>query len=466
MTPNPDDYVSTESIMGTVRQQQRTKKIFRAGLSAIFCKGAVLAASAISIPIVIRYLGSIQFGIWVTISTTVALLALLDLGIASAVTNLISEAYALNDKEVAQKYASTGFWTMVLLALGLGLLGAAIWPFIDWAGVFHLAGEANESLVSHAVAAAYVIFLIGLPATLAAKLLAGYQEVNTANLFSAAGAVANLSAVVLTTVLHGSLVMLIVASSGAMAVTNVGCLIWIWVHHKPWLAPSLRACHIGTIKQMVQGSGSFFVLQLTGLVVFNSDNFVIAHYLGPAQVTPYSVTWRLVGYSAALQTIMTPALWPAYAEAYIQKDLAWIRSTLRRVMQTTMGVAGACCLIFIIAGQSIIRVWAGAAAVPSRTLIVLMCGWILICTFMTNTATVLMATSETKLQAWLSVVAAAINLIVSIWLVQRIGAEGVISGTILSYVLVLIGPQTWKVIKVLRPGLSLPISESPIRNLQ
>jgi len=79
---------------------------------------------------------------------------------------------------------------------------------------------------------------------------------------------------------------------------------------------------------------------------------------------------------------------------------------------------------------------------------------------MANTATVLMATNETTMQAWLSVAAAAINLGVSIWLVQHIGSSGVILGTIGSYILVLIGPQTWKVLQVLRSPTSSTASSA------
>jgi O-antigen/teichoic acid export membrane protein len=69
---------------------------------------------------------------------------------------------------------------------------------------------------------------------------------------------------------------------------------------------------------------------------------------------------------------------------------------------------------------------------------------------MNNTSTVLVARGETRLQAWLGVAAAALNLALSIWLVQRIGAEGVILGTIASYLIVLILPQTALALGVLR----------------
>lgn len=436
-------------------KHERSKRIVQAGVSAIFCKGLGLVVNAISLPITVRYLGPEEFGIWVTVSTTMALLALLDFGVASSMTNLISEAYALDDKELASRYASTGFWLMVLIALGVGVIGVAIWPAVHWAGLFHLSGEANQRIISHTAAAAFIIFLAGLPAGLAAKFLAGYQEMKTANAFSAIGNLASLVAIVAITALHGSMVLLIVGSSGAVVGTNFVCLGWLWFHHKPWLAPTLNHWRRNLVRRMVQSGSEFFILQLTSIIVFNSDNFVIAHFLGPVQVTAYSITWRLVGYAGALQIIITPALWPAYAEAYVRKDLEWMRRTLSYVTVTTMGIAGGCCAAFMIWGQFLVRVWAGSAAVPSEALIILMSIWLLISTFMANTATVLAATNETKLQAWLSAFAAALNLAASIWLVQHIGPCGVLLGTIGSYLLVLVGPQTWKVMQVLRPAAAL-----------
>ena len=63
---------------------------------------------------------------------------------------------------------------------------------------------------------------------------------------------------------------------------------------------------------------------------------------------------------------------------------------------------------------------------------------------------------ETRVQAWSLSVAMIVNLALSIWLVQRMGPVGVILGILTSYLLVLVGPQVWKVMQVLqRPQLVL-----------
>lgn len=428
--------------------RERYLRILEAGVSALISKGAVVLVNLVSIPIAVRYLGPVQFGIWATITTSLSLLLVLDLGIANTLTNLISEAYALEDQKLAGTYSATAFWMMLGVSAALGLAGRVVWPFLNWNQVFHVE-SLPQDLTSNSVAVGFAVFLIGMPAGLATKLLGGYQELRSANFFAGGGTVLSLIGVILVARCNYGLPMMVVASSGALVLANLACLLWIWMHHKTWLTPWPAKFQLSVGRRLLHTGGEFFIIQLAGLVVFNCDNFVIAHYAGPAEVTPYNVTWRLVGYASALQTLMLPALWPAYAEAFVREDLGWIRKTFRRVMGSTMSLAALCCAIFLLAGRFLIRHWAGEAAVPSQTLLFWMCVWTLICTFMNNVACLLVAASETRVQAWSSVAGAIANLAISIWLIRTMGSVGVILGTVISYVIFMIGPQTWKAIRVL-----------------
>jgi O-antigen/teichoic acid export membrane protein len=110
-------------------------------------------------------------------------------------------------------------------------------------------------------------------------------------------------------------------------------------------------------------------------------------------------------------------------------------------------------VIILAAGKTLIRWWAGAAAVPSSELLGAMALWAVIGGFMTVESCLLAAVNRTREQGVLSMIAAALNLGLSIVLVQRIGSVGVIAGTILSYLLVLVVPQSLIVRRVLRTSL-------------
>jgi O-antigen/teichoic acid export membrane protein len=431
----------------------RTKRLLEGTIFTVASKVLVFLVGFLSVPLTVRYLGTEGFGIWTTVSTILAMLLMMDLGVANALTNLISQAFAGDSREHASRYATTALFLMVGLAGLLGLAGWAVWPHIHWPALFDLPAQSpNRTLVGRAVGASFLLFLIGLPANLAPRILGGYQEVRIATLFQSLGSIGNLVSIVLLIHFHAGLVALVTASSAALVGANLICLLWIWYAHKPWLRPRRLHLSATAARMMIQSGSEFFLLQLAALVVFNSDNLVVTHYLGPAEVASYSVAWKLVSYAALAQTLMAPALWPAYSEAFARNDLPWVRRTFLRTLWLTMGAALLCCTAFAFFGRWIIQVWATRAAVPDERLLLLMCGWTLISTFMNNTSTVLVAKGETRLQAWCSVLAAIANLGLSIYWVQRIGAVGVVLGTIASYLAVLIVPQTWKVWQVLKPG--------------
>ena len=132
--------------------------------SSMLSKGVVIAVGAISIPITVRYLGSENFGIWVTISTALSMLLVLDLGVANSLTNFISEAYARDDRDHASTYTTTALGVVLGVALLLACIAWLIWPSLNWERLFHLSSSAEVLTVSRAVAAALAIFLLGLPA--------------------------------------------------------------------------------------------------------------------------------------------------------------------------------------------------------------------------------------------------------------------------------------------------------------
>jgi len=430
--------------------RRRSRGIASAALTAVFGKGASLLVSAATVPLTVRYLGAEGYGLWITITSAATMFFVLDIGIANTLTNLISEAYAADDKERAATYFATAFWLVVGIAALLGLLGWVLWPFIHWVSIFHVQDPALVNDTSRAMAAAFIVFLLALPTGLATKVLGGYQEMHAANLFAAAGSVLSLLAVLAVIYFRGSLPFLVAGFAGSFVAANAACLLWICLLHKPWMRPWPRLLNPSCIGRIFRTGTQFFAIQLAGLIIFSSDNLVISHYLSPAQVTPYAVTWRLVGYIGAVQSLIFPALWPAYSEAYAKRHLPWIRSTYNRVRWLTVAALAVGCSIMLFAGREIIRIWAGPSAVPSAYLLDLMCVWIVILVFTTNQSCLMGATFRVSKQAISSLLAAAANLALSILWVKSMGPTGVILATVVSYLVFIVAVQAWEVRRILR----------------
>jgi O-antigen/teichoic acid export membrane protein len=433
-----------------LKDDPRLVRVLQGGVSGIAGKVTAVLANAVSLPIAVRYLGREQYGFWVTISTTIMMLAVLDLGIANTLTNCISRAYAERSDEMARRYYATAFWATCAVATALGLLGALSWHLIDWGKLFGLRDPAVAQQAGMCAAISFGYVLLTLPLGLANKVMGGYQRVPVANAFAMLNSALSLVAIVVVVRIHGTVVDLMAAFCAAMLTGTILLNLWMGLRHEPRIRPTLRRVHLDIAREIMSHGMLFFLLQIAGLAVFNTDNLIIAHFLGAEQVTPYAVTWRLVGYASVLQSLLVPSLWPAFSEAYVNHDLAWIRTAYHRVMGATVLTVIPTALFLGFAGRWIIGVWAGKAAVPGSVLLWGMCFWIVLLSITVNQGALLAATQRIQLQAIYSSLAAVLNLILSIVLVQHLGATGVLLGTIISYLVFIVFPATWQIRQILQ----------------
>ena len=431
--------------------QRRYAGIVRGIFTGLAGRGVAALVSFFSVPLTVRYLGAERYGAWVTISTAMAWIALADLGLSNSLTNAVSEGYANESRELAADYVAAGFWSLVAVAASLSMMFFPLWRVVPWDRVFNVQSAQTRAELGPAVAIAFFIFALNLPCSIVAKVYGAYQQVSIANTWSAAGNLLSLGALILATRLKEGLASLVVAVSGTVLLVNIVSAIWLFTFSKPWLIPSIGRVTFASVRKLMSVGSMFFLIQIAALVLFQTDNLIIAHYLGAAAVTPYSVTWRLFSYTMIFQVIASPSYWPAYAEAFARGDRDWVRRSFRMNFRFTLASAFVIALPLVFFGRWIILKWAGSAAVPSRELLVLMGIWSLINGAMISQSCLLASAGRVKRQTIYSIAAAATNLILSIVLVQRMGLPGVILGTIAAFATCIIVPQTLEVERAISP---------------
>jgi O-antigen/teichoic acid export membrane protein len=252
--------------------------------------------------------------------------------------------------------------------------------------------------------------------------------------------VASLVGLVVVTRVGGGLVQLVIAYSGSILAVTICSAVWLFVKHKPWLLPRWSSIRRSRVAGIASVGGMFFVVQIAGLLIFQSNNLIIAHYLGVSEVTPYSVAFRLFTYTVLLQTLIVPTLWPAFGEALARGDTSWISRTLRLNLTLSPLIAAALAVPLVVLGRQIIRAWAGSEAVPSFTLLVLLGLWSVIYALMTATGTFLNGVGRLKGQMVYGLTTAIASVGLAIWLVPIYGAIGVIIGMIVSYLVCAVIP--------------------------
>jgi len=443
------DLAVSRSPPGTQRER-RSRSVVRGTAAALVARAMGSLTGFITVPLTVRYLGAERYGAWMTISSLLVFLGFSDFGLASSLTNALGKAFGENDRESARRYVTTTLLALCIVAVLLVLAGITsaasiasfMFPTVDKALL--------DREIIPALIAAMLIFALNFPLLVTNRVLAAYQENATANLWIMASSVATLIGILLVIVFRGGLTSLVLGSAGAGLIVNAVSSVWLYFWHKPWLAPGKSAADFQFARELFSTSWKFFIINAGWLVNSQTDNIIISHYLGPAQVTPYTVTFRLFAYSTLIQSLGFTSLWPAFTEAAARRDLGWIRGMFRKNLLWSSVFAFLIVTVLTIFGQLIIRIWAGSTAVPSLSLVVWMAAWNLLLAAFFAPSCLLQATGHITGLATYVTVTAVLNVALSILFVHRFGTVGVIAGTVIATALANYVPMILEVRKLLR----------------
>jgi O-antigen/teichoic acid export membrane protein len=426
------DLAANRSAPATDRER-RSRSVVRGTATAVLARGIAALTGFIIVPLTVGYLGPSLYGAWMAVGSVVVFFSFTDFGIAASLTNALSRAFGEKDHVSARTYVSTSLIVLsATAALLLALALAFSRPLADL--IFPTVGpELRKYEIVPALIAAVAIFALNFPLLVVNRVLAAYQETSVANLWGIAANIANLASILIVIRLHGNLPVLVLASGGAGLFVNVVSAVWLFGWRHPLLRPGLTLADMDFLRDLWSSGWRYFVVAVAVMINFQTDNLVISRFLGPSEVTPYSVTFRLFAYSTLVQQFFFASLWPAYAEAAARKDIEWVRGVLRKNLKGSLAIAILILAMLCPFGRQIIRWWAGPAAVPGFAVIIWMTIWNLMLAHLYPLSCLLEATGNIrKLSIYVSVTA-ILNIIFSVFLVTRFGISGVIAGTVLAY---------------------------------
>ena len=433
---------------GVDRGKRRYRRAAATSATSLVARGANLASFLLVVPLTVRYLGSVRYGVWMTALSIVGFLGLTNLGMGNALITLIARTDAVDDERDAGRYVSTAVFLFAAISLILGVAAIATFSIIPWSAVFNVPAGSLSSDAGRVAAAVVGVCLVGIPIGLVTQIRLGYQHGYVTAWWDTAGRVLTVATVAVAVAVGASLPVLVAAAAAPLvgSIANFGLLI----RKRPALRPRLRSAERRHAQVLLRSGGLFFFLQLALVIGFSTDNFVAAQVLGPSAVTQYAVPRGLAFAGIGLLTVFIAPLWPAYAEALARNDRGWVLRTLRRSIVLSTAVATAGAMVFLMAGRPIIRLWSRGAVVPSRSLLIGFAIWIVLASAGTALAMFLNAAHVVGLQVVCSSLMAIANITLSVFLAKKIGVAGIIWGSVIAFSIFIVVQYTFIVPRVLR----------------
>lgn len=328
--------------------QERSIKAKKNIVTSILIKGGSIGISLVLVPLTINYVNADRYGIWLTISSIVAWFSFFDIGLTQGLRNKFAVAKAKGDDESAQVYVSTTYAV-------LGIIFTAIWgifllvnPFLDWSDMLKVSPDFSNEISLLAVIV-FTYFCLQFVLRIVTTIITADQEPAKASLIDLIGQVVSLLIIViLVSSTAGSLVYLGIGLCAAPIIVLTGANIFFFSGKYKSYKPSLDKVKFSHAKSLFNIGGVFFIIQIAGIIQFESANIIISRNFGSVDVTDYNIVYKYFGVlNMAFMIFITP-FWSASTEAFLKGDIQWIRNSIKQynILNIFFILAGAVMLVF------------------------------------------------------------------------------------------------------------------------
>ncbi|HEY5368648.1 MAG TPA: oligosaccharide flippase family protein [Hanamia sp.] len=350
------------------KSHERYRRILLTGGSTAIVKVFSAVINLITVPLTVNYLGAERYGLWMAISSVLALMSFADLGLGNGLLNAVSKANGRNNIEEAQTAVSSTFFILLGISLILLLLFIAVFPFISWKSVFNVKSALAIKESGPTMMALVVILLINMPLGIVERIQSGYQEGYRFQLWLILGSILSLAGLLICIFFKGGLTWLVIAYSGGQLIATLLNGVYLLSFRRRYLKPKFNYFKWDTGKLLIKSGFTFLLLGLFTLFANASDDIIIAHTLSPSSVAGYEIVKKLFFFSMFTQYIIQP-LWPAFSEALISGDLNWARKTMQKALKLSIVSGAIITLPFLLFGKQIVTIWVGKEFIPSWSLL-------------------------------------------------------------------------------------------------
>lgn len=421
---------------------ERNRRAIMTGSAATLARFVQIGTTLITIPLTLKFLGNERFGLWMTISSVLAMAAFADFGVGNGVLNTVAKAFGKDDMQGVRKAVSSGFAILSAIAVLLLLSFFSIFRFINWGDFFRVTSPQARSEAGPALAVFATCFALNISMDVVQRVQLGLQEGYRYSLWQLFGSVMGFVGVLCGIWLRVSLPVLVVAIAGAPIFATTLNTIHFFGFVRPDLRPTPKLVSRDVISQIAKLGGLFFVLQMVVAVSFSADNFIIARELGAVNVPEYSIPQRLFALITMMSSMLVAPLWPAYSEAISRGHIGWVRHTLRKSLLLVLGATSAASCVMLLLSHRLLHWWVGSRVHPPFFLLLGLAIWTVIGCCGDALAAFMNGAEVIRFQVVVASILGIGCLTTKVYFVHRFGVTGVPWATISAYVLLSALPST------------------------
>lgn len=337
---------------------ERGERAARSTVAFTLANYSGMAASFVSVPLLLRWLGAENYGLMLTALAFMSYLSFADAGLNWGSIVLISEAHGRGDRGAL----ASVFRHSIVLGLGsalVALVGATLaftasragWQIPIFGG--HTTGTSLllivglQCAVSLSVAPVYAVFQ-------------GMQEGHWVGFYIGCSRVVSTGVILLAVWWWRSPAAALLAGLVVLAFFGAIAYVHAWRSHS-WLFARGDLTDRTQYRRQLRIGAKSFGLQVARTIQGTAPVLVLGAIAGPASVPLYSVPAALAGALFGIFNSWNSSVQAAYGASWAANDRGWVVSVFRRTLDLTVIIGTVAAAGFVIVGPAAVELWTHGA---------------------------------------------------------------------------------------------------------
>lgn len=370
-----------------------------------------MAVALIYTPIMLRFLGQSEYGLYSMIGSFVAYLSILDMGLGNTIVRYTAKNRAVGDADSEAKL--NGLFLLVYFIIGI------LTSLIGWGFYLNLENIFGDQLsADEMVRAKYMMIMlvaniaVSFPLSIFASIMQAYERFIFLRIINIARVVIQ-PLIILPLLMLGYGSVMMVAVSVAV---NIACLLTNVYYCYDKLHISFKRGNFEKefLMEIIGYSFFIFLNAIMDKVYWGSGQFVLGIMSGTVQVAIYAVAMQFMmiymSISTAVSSVFLPKVTMMVAEKVHIEEFSELMIRIGRIQFLIVGFILA---MFIVIGKNFIVLWVGSDYLEVYPIVVLLMSAVSIALIQNIGITLLLAMNLNKWRTIVYTICALISIICS-----------------------------------------------------
>ena len=325
-----------------------------------FFKGISGLSLFVSIPILINFLGTENYAVWILVFSLFQLVLLMDFGIQSSLKTKIPLLQHENKTDLLKIYIRSTYKISICIAFLVVLCSIIFIAYIDIKSILNI-NFLSASFVNKLFIINIFLFALNFVANIHKSLYVAFLK----GKYAEESLAVNQFGILILTILcclffksmsiENKLITISLINGIFCLLVNIFYTLRFFRMEKLSLQTNIREpAHF--LKDILQLGFKFMIIQIATLFIFSFDNYIISNAFTPKDVVPYEVVNKLFQLPNLIIFAMLSPLWSMFATDYLNKNRTRLLLSFKRFNIVFIGISVSIIVLSLLTPY-IISVW-------------------------------------------------------------------------------------------------------------